>query len=334
MVIGKIESLEDPQVALRVIENETRLVDPKQIMAHHQLAASEIMKIVHDKKGAGIWYAEIQPGKKFLTYEAWILIAKFNNCHVELEGDLIEVQENSKTVAWGAYVGVYDAAGFRKSRAYMECSMDGFPTKGKQGRDKVKAAQSAAQTWAASKACRMAFSFVAVLAGAAATTADEMWEEEIREKYRSEANYKGDAFEREQVIKAKDMGTTGVDVRHDEVTLTPEVVDDAADTLDGGGWMYSDKYESWSRRNEGRFEKLGADFIVPWAVSVGIEHASLNAILKMRYGKTASKISPSEAQKLIKDHADGVDLGAAPKPQQESPSWRNEEDIYNDEENE
>ena len=135
-----------------------------------------------------------------------------------------------------------------------------------------------------------------------------------------------------------EISVPGIDVafsdNDEELTLPPEVVDDAADTLDGGGWMYSDKYESWSRRNEGRFEKLGADFIVPWAVSVGIEHASLNAILKMRYGKTASKISPSEAQQLIKDHADGVDLGAAPKPQQESPSWRNEEDIYNDEENE
>lgn len=52
--------------------------------------------------------------------------------------------------------------------------MDAFPVQGKAGREKDKAAKSTSQTWAGAKACRMAFSFVAVLAGYEATTAEEM----------------------------------------------------------------------------------------------------------------------------------------------------------------
>ena len=168
--------------AAAIYEANTHLVDPKVMLAHQSNVANALMDVIKnqvvDEKGNTPFAVKIGKanGKDFLTFESWQFLARMNNCHVELEGEMIDVVENGNVVAYGCYVGVYDdVTGVRRSRAYMECGANSFPTQGKQGREKVKAAQSAAQTWAAAKACRMAFSFVAVLAGYQAATAEEMY---------------------------------------------------------------------------------------------------------------------------------------------------------------
>jgi hypothetical protein len=62
------------------------------------------------------------------------------------------------------------------SSGIMTCGFQEFPCRGREGMAKVKAAMSAAQTWAESKAYRMKFAFVAKLAGFEPTPADEMHE--------------------------------------------------------------------------------------------------------------------------------------------------------------
>src|SRR6266576_4398303 len=106
-------------------------------------------------------------GKKYLEVEGWLMISEFAHvkpivrwvkewrdedaektllgyeCRVEL------VNDNEQIVGAGE----------------SSCGLDAFPCKGKQGSEKDKAAKSAAQTWATSRAVRNKFSYVAKMAG-------------------------------------------------------------------------------------------------------------------------------------------------------------------------
>lgn len=113
--------------------------------------------------------------KDFLTFEAWQTLAMLNGCSV-IVTETNEIKDsNGVVIAYDSWASCIEkSTGLVVARANMECGMESFPTQGKTGRDRNKAAKSASQTWAGSKACRMAFSFVAVLAGYEPTPADEM----------------------------------------------------------------------------------------------------------------------------------------------------------------
>ena len=288
-------------VALAVYENESRLVDPKLVMQHHQNTANALLELITSPDNAGVFYANIQ-GSKYLTYESWLLIAKFNNCHLELEGILVEVKDSEgATEAWGAYVNLIDdATGHCRARAYMECGMDSFPTKGKQGREKHKAAQSAAQTWAASKACRMAFSFVAVLAGAAATTADEMYDKEVREIL-----YPPNPVTERRQSDSKQAQPNNPNKW--EMAPIIKTANGAGGSVDAGSCALHDIY--WDERqgqggetywshwdgdekgycNPGKSVRLVAEKLFGWG------QTEVNDFLRPMFAKTSSKLTPPEA---------------------------------------
>lgn len=150
------------------IREETTLARPADVIEGAREQARELMAIVEDRK----LFAMIQ-GKKYLEAEAWEIICAFNN----VSPDVVytnPIYENDEIVAYEAKVNLIDRNGALRGSGISECSMDSFPTKGRTGRDRDKAAKSAAQTWAISKAARMAFSWVAVLAEYEPTPASEM----------------------------------------------------------------------------------------------------------------------------------------------------------------
>ena len=130
--------------------------------------ANQLLKVVEAKK----LYAVIE-GKRYLQFEAWGLIAAFDHTHFESEWIHEIVNTDNEIIGYLARVhltreGVVIGAG------EMSCGLDEFPCRGKEGMAKNKAAMSAAQTWAASKAARLNYSYVAVLAGFEPTPAEEM----------------------------------------------------------------------------------------------------------------------------------------------------------------
>ncbi len=152
----------------------THLPLPEQVLEFQTRCANALMGVIEQQKGNKNPFMAMIDGKRFLTFESWQTIARFNGCHVLVES-VEPIIEDDQIIAYKAWASVVDGkAGAVRSRAEMECGLTAYPTQGKEGREKHKAAKSAAQTWAGAKACRMAFSFVAVLAGFEATTAEEM----------------------------------------------------------------------------------------------------------------------------------------------------------------
>jgi hypothetical protein len=170
------------------------VASPSEIVANAQAQATALMDIVEKKE----LYAVIGSGtraKKYLEYEAWQLIGAFNNAFANTEyvrplyespasaaagaiDDLMEGEEHNgstsrEILAYEAKVNIVKHGEVLAS-AVMVCGMDSFPTKGRKGIDRDRAAMSAAQTWAASKAFRMVYSYIAVLADYEPTPAAEM----------------------------------------------------------------------------------------------------------------------------------------------------------------
>jgi len=154
--VGQIE------ISLPVYEN------PAEVVKRSGQWATALMEAVEDRK----MYADMS-GKKYLEVEAWQLVGMFANAHaVAQEPTPIEDKDGEITgYLCTALVYQNDAI---IGKGTMSCGLDAFPCRGKQGSEKNKAAMSAAQTWAISKALRNKFSFVAKLAGFEGTTADEM----------------------------------------------------------------------------------------------------------------------------------------------------------------
>ena len=143
---------------------------PAQVIARAKEQAQVLMDIVEDKK----LYAMIQ-GKKYLEAEAWETILAFNNVSpVEVATEAVK-DSKGNTAGWKSTMSlVNERTGVEVARASMICGLDDFPCQGKVGSAAHRAAMSAAQTWAVSKAARIKFSWVAVLAEYAPTPASEM----------------------------------------------------------------------------------------------------------------------------------------------------------------
>jgi len=240
------------------------LPDPEAMLAFQTKAADALMRVITD--GPGTKFVTKIGDKDFLGYEAWQVLAHFNGCHTELEGGIEDVRsDDGALVAYGAVARVVEnATGVVRSRAYMECGLTSFPTQGKEGREKHKAAQSAAQTWAASKACRMAFSFVAVLAGFEAVTAEEV----------ADAGTSSDG--EDQVICPV----------HHVAFFQKGKMRSPAHQLDGGGWCNFNP-------------NLYGDELKDLTQTLGWERQQVNDLCKEVAGKTWSQLGMNDVQMVL-----------------------------------
>jgi hypothetical protein len=119
-------------------------------------------------------YVMIQ-GKKYLKAEAWQTVAALNVCHFETQWTKpIRNADEDEITGYLAKVNLVDQQGNIRGSGIMPCGYDDFPCRGKTGTPRDRAAMSAAQTWAGSKAARATFAWVVTLAGYEPTPADEM----------------------------------------------------------------------------------------------------------------------------------------------------------------
>lgn len=118
-------------------------------------------------------------GKKYLQVEAWETIGAFNRVHAETDWTQ-KIEENGNVVGYESKVNLLKDGQIVGS-AIMPCFFSENACKGKDGDAKHKAAMSASQTFATSKAYRMNYSYVAILAGYEPAPADEMVTE-LRER--------------------------------------------------------------------------------------------------------------------------------------------------------
>lgn len=114
-------------------------------------------------------------GKKYLQVEAWETIGAFNQTHAETES-ITPIVKEDKTIGYQARVQLWKN-GVVVGGAIMPCYFTENCCKGKDGDAKHKACMSAAQTFATSKAYRMNFSYVAILAGFQPLPAEEVTED-------------------------------------------------------------------------------------------------------------------------------------------------------------
>ena len=129
--------------------------------------ANALMRVVEAKE-----LFTIINGKKYLEFEAWQLIGTFDHARLSTD-DVVEVLDNGDAIGYMCNAKVLKD-GVVIGAASQMCGYDSFPCRGREGTDKRRAAISAAQTWAGSKALRMLYSSVAVLGGYGAATAEEM----------------------------------------------------------------------------------------------------------------------------------------------------------------
>lgn len=110
--------------------------------------------------------------KKYLQVEAWETIGAFNQIHA-VTNWVNPILIGDEIVGYKARVALFKDETV-VGVAEMPCYFTENCCKGKEGNAKHKAAMSAAQTFATSKAYRMNFSYIAILAGYEPTPAEEM----------------------------------------------------------------------------------------------------------------------------------------------------------------
>ena len=163
---------------MEVIASETALVVPER--AESALSPQDIVEVTKERAVAVIniieqakAYAIIQ-GKRYLRVEAWQVIGEFDNSKTQTEW-VRPVKDGDTILAWEARVNLVDKhTGVIRGGAEMSCGLDEYVCRGRTGYSQHVAAQSMAQTRAESKAFRMNYSAVALMAGFEATTAEEM----------------------------------------------------------------------------------------------------------------------------------------------------------------
>ncbi len=153
---------------LQKLEDQNLSVQsPKDVVKMAQAQADSLMTIVEEKN----LYVEIGD-KKHLLAEAWETIGAFNNVHA-VPDYVRPFLQGEETVGYEAKVNLMKQGEIVGS-GIMTCGFEEFPCRGKEGIAKHRAAMSSAQTWATSKAYRLNFAWVVVLAGYSGTPADEM----------------------------------------------------------------------------------------------------------------------------------------------------------------
>jgi len=140
---------------------------PEEVVAGATTQARLLWDIVEKTK----CFQEIS-GKKYLQVEAWETIGSFNRTHAETES-IAPILKDNETIGYQARVQLWKD-GVVVGGAIMPCYFTENCCKGKESDAKHKSCMSAAQTFATSKAYRMNFSYVAILAGYEPTPAEEM----------------------------------------------------------------------------------------------------------------------------------------------------------------
>lgn len=153
-----------------IIQDQGIVLSPAEVVESATVQARLLMNIVNQTK----CFQEIS-GKKYLQVEAWETIGAFNRTHAETK-EITSIIKEDETIGYAAHVQLWKD-GVIVGGAIMPCYFTENCCKGKTGEAKHKACMSAAQTFATSKAYRMNFSYVAILAGFQATPAEEITED-------------------------------------------------------------------------------------------------------------------------------------------------------------
>jgi hypothetical protein len=161
---------------------ETPLI-PAEVVENATTQAKLLIDIVNQTR----CYQEIK-GKRYLQVEAWETIGAFNRVHAETKeikpitkriptgGKGEDIDFGDRIVGYEAHVQLF-RDGSVVGGAIMPCYFTENCCKGKQGDEVHKACMSAAQTFATSKAYRMNYSYVAILAGYQPMPAEEVTED-------------------------------------------------------------------------------------------------------------------------------------------------------------
>jgi hypothetical protein len=131
--------------------------------------AKKLMRVVEE---AGL--SKKVGEKQYLEVEGWLIIAEFAHVRAVVEWVRPWKGEDGTTVGYECRVRLVNDAGEEVGAGESSCGFDAYPCKKKQGSEIDKAAKSAAQTWAISRALRNKFSFVAKLGKFEAVPAEEM----------------------------------------------------------------------------------------------------------------------------------------------------------------
>ena len=159
-------------------------LSPREVLRAAEDQANALMDLVEKRK-----LFQVVGGKKYLHAEAWITIGAFNQIVAQTDWIAPERNDADEIIGYDAKVSlIHTPTGEVRGGAIMSCGLDSFPCRGKRGSEQHKAAKSAAQTWATSKAFRMTHSYVPVLAGYEATPAEEMPRDESPPPQRSAPN--------------------------------------------------------------------------------------------------------------------------------------------------
>ncbi len=256
-------------------------LSPQEIVQIATEQANALMDIVEKKK----LYVLIEK-KKYLYYEAWETIGQFNG--VKAIPDWVNPikDQQEETIGYTAKVDLLDKCGRLVGSGIMPCYFDEFPCRGKEGSGKHKAAMSAAQTFAGSKAYRMNFAYIAVLGGYEPTPAEEM----ITEVRSKKDNARVDA--------AKEHGAI-------EIPNFPKLNKKFGVSLDfcwleghdNADW----KPDSWNKlqhkTKDGwcKFKDAIAPAVKELAAAKGWDNVEMNEKIKRGYdGRTWSKLSEEE----------------------------------------
>jgi len=153
--------------ALTLTEKNTFSMSPQDVVVMASEQSRVLMSIV-DKTGC----FQTISGKKYLQVEAWETIGAFNRTHAET--DWVEpITKDNETIGYRAKVNLWKD-GQKVGGSTMPCYFTENCCKGKEGDAKHKASMSAAQTFATSKAYRMNYSYIAILAGYQPLPAEEI----------------------------------------------------------------------------------------------------------------------------------------------------------------
>lgn len=149
--------------------SEVEVISPAAVVALATERANVLMDIIKKRK-----LSVSIKGNDYPLFEAWQIIGAFDSAAPSTESvEPLRDQETGEIIGYKAKVNIMKH-GEVISSAISMCGMDEHVTQGQNGSAKHNAAMSMAQTRAASKAYRAAYSFIMELAGLKATPAEEM----------------------------------------------------------------------------------------------------------------------------------------------------------------
>lgn len=166
---------QNEQTAIEVYEAPIHVAvvddDPTAQVEMGQRQAKALMSILENNKDATLF--AIINKKKYLRVEGWQLIGKFNRISAVPEYVNPIPEDDDSKQGYEAKVNLYQDGNIIGS-GIMICGLDDWVCQGKAGLARDNACMSMAQTRATSKAYRLNFSWIAVLAGFQPTPAEEM----------------------------------------------------------------------------------------------------------------------------------------------------------------